>query len=290
MDVMRYFTIILLLILTLLTAATPPPPYIYYFPVIFKNPPPPPKKGVATYAYTPGCVDAPALNADWWYNWWAVPSHNCSLVDFVPMLYKASVFDANKDFLLMYSQDSRWVLGYNEPNLVGQGDTTPLAGAVTWRRLEELVEGTDIKLVSPAPNQFPPGYADPYGYTWLLAMVREYERLYGTRPRFDAIAWHYYGSVSQTKAYLVARHNDFAQMYPGVPIWLTEFNPCLTNSQSYSSFMADMLPWLEAQPWIGRYAWFINRPTPDFPETYSPCTLLDVSGNPTVAGELYRGY
>lgn len=287
---MRLLAILITAVL-LTASAGPEPPYIYYFPLVFKSTPESASKGIAIFYTAPACDDAARLRAGWWYNWQSSPLGQCA-AGFVPMLYDARMLDdpwhvAN---LLRYGAESGYILGYNEPNLAGQDNVTPAEGAAGWRRLEELTAGTGIKLVSPAPNQFAPGVADPYGYTWLLAMVREYEARYHARPRFDAIAWHYYGSASTAKKYLTARRNELEPLYPGAPVWLTEFNGCLIGGYEPAGYMAELLPWLAATPWVARYSWFIARPVAGIPDTASACTLLTADGRLTPAGAVYRGY
>lgn len=74
----------------------------------------------------------------------------------------------------------------------------------------------------------------------------------------DFIAAHWYGpSMTLLQTQLTAIHAAFNK-----PVWLTEFActnwvPATNPSASeVGSFMTSALAWLEATPWIEKYAWF----------------------------------
>lgn len=81
-------------------------------------------------------------------------------------------------------------------------------------------------------------------------------------PKVDYIAVHWYGgtSASSFKTRMQDIYNKFQ-----IPLWITEF-ACQTTSSSIASaskfspdavisFLDSVIPWMQAQPWIFRYAW-----------------------------------
>ncbi|MFH1634882.1 MAG: glycosyl hydrolase [Chloroflexota bacterium] len=183
-----------------------------------------------------------------------------------------------------------WLMGFNEPNVrEPYGSLIPPAeAAVAWRAIEQKADG--IKLLSPAPSQLDPG--------WLWRMVSEYEQRYGHKPRFDAIGVHCYCYLrnppdpQEIKDHLLrVRREALAHGYD-VPLWLTEFaGACnLPNPQSGNEqVVRELLPWLEATPWIGRYSWFMSyiSGTDPWAPGMGSCSLTDSSGDLTGLGELY---
>ena len=129
-----------------------------------------------------------------------------------------------------------------------------LACARAWWLIEEAA--VSIKLVSPALSQ--------EGLDWLWRMVAAYTDLYGKQPRFDAIAVHYYAGcppdIEGGKRYLLrARREALAHGY-NVTLWLTEFAGCCAwphPSNGNVKMMRELIPWMEKQPWIDRYSWFM---------------------------------
>jgi hypothetical protein len=81
-------------------------------------------------------------------------------------------------------------------------------------------------------------------------------------PKVDYIAVHWYGgtSASSFKSTMQDIYNKFQ-----IPIWITEFacqtssssaaNPVKFTQEAVNSFLDNVIPWMQAQPWIFRYAW-----------------------------------
>jgi len=259
-------------------SAEEPIDYITYLPVIQR----PALRGVCGFAHFD------KIGADWASSWtWKTRGNP----KFVPMI--RDIRPQNMDHLAEAVENAKasgWLMGFNEPDLPFPAGwlTTPVEGARAWRIIEGATQG--INLVSPAPSQ--------NNFDWLWQMVAEYEQLYGRKPRFDAIAAHYYGTDPQgAKDFLSrVRHEALAHGYD-IPIWLTEFAGYCTLPHPQNGnerMMRELIPWMKVQPWIGRYAWFMARICPiesGLPSDYSSCSLTDCeTGELTELGELYGGY
>lgn len=278
---------------------TPTDTFTLYLPMTYKRWPSNPKKGVGVIA-PPGCTDAELLQAGWYFNWQAAPPPGCSGVDdrFVPRIADANGL-ASLSIAIANAQSSGWLIGFNEPNLPWQSNISPADGAVLWRQIESAALPAGIKLVSPAPNQSPPGQDDPYGHQWLWAMVDEYETRYSEKPHFDAIGWNLYGctnnpaclDVSEMKVFLEDRRQEALTRGYNGPIWLLEVGGCLTANSSASdqAVMTEMGQWFNQTAWIARYAWFSNRTANSFQGNHN-CALIDNgSNNLTTLGQIYKG-
>ncbi|WNJ19291.1 glycosyl hydrolase [Pontibacter sp. G13] len=242
------------------------------------------KRGVAFGFQFEQDIDALAPGISWSYNW--RPSQNSALgpamdryeIDFCPMAWNG----INTQLLSEYisrNPDCEYLLAFNEPNLVDQANITPEVAAERWPDVKAAAEEHGLKIISPAMNYGTlEGYEDPI--VWL-------DEFFELVPLSDVegIAVHcYMTSPGSLKAFL-----DRFDKY-GKPIWLTEFcawdGPVTPESQE--RFMADVLNYLESDPRIFRYSWFIprgNGSADNFPYMF----LLENSANVslTALGKIY---
>ncbi len=274
--------------------------YTVYLPIVIGPPAPSPKKGFVEFG-APACNDLTALRAAWYQNGGISPDAACGSQyhqNFVPRIYNRYAMPYLAQ-AVANAQASGWLMGFGEPNLTEQNSyLTPTEGAQLWKQIEDAVAGTGIKLVSPAPNQWNPGqYGQQYGHQWTWSMVAEFERLYGRKPRFDALGWHYYAtSLADLQAFLTARRNEALARGYDVPFWLLEYGgSCVGGSTpQLQAFMNAATPWLNQTAWIGRYSWFAARLTPwsdSAGNDYTPCSLINYqTGNITALGQTYWWY
>jgi hypothetical protein len=230
-----------------------------------------PKKGLAAPPGPANCDDLETLRVSWYYNWTVRADAGCEgNPAFVPRIWGANNV-SELPSAIENAKASGWLIGFNEPNLPGIGFISPEDGAKYWKQIEDAALPQDIKLVSPAPNPYPPGHApgDNYGYTWLMAMVQAYH----PDPQVNI-------------NYLIARYNDFKELYPGVKLWILEYNGCFVQDDP-ERVMREVTPWFEEQEWIARYAWYVSRPDNN-PHSDSPCTLINREGELQDIGELYQ--
>ena len=232
------------------------------------------------------CSAVGLLGVDWYYNWSVGP---CVAGDprYVPMIWGRDQMVLLPQAVIVARQGSGWLLGFNEPDLEVQANIAPEEAAELWRQIEAQAGG--IKLVSPVTSQHDPG--------WLWRMANAYKGKYGRKPRFDAIAAHYYTwlppSPQKTKDYLLqVRREALAHGYD-TPIWLTEFGAMCWKPEpagGNQALMRELMPWMRSQSWIGRYAWFASRlPQPPWVLNAAHCSLTDTQTfQLTELGELYK--
>lgn len=246
------------------------------------------KKGVGKTEGTGGVNYALDMNASWYYNWTADGTTTTS-VEFVPMVHTwtgASVF--NKIDSL--GDDVSHLLGFNEPDNVNEaGIRSVLKNPVTAVGEYEKLLKTGLRLGSPVTTQ---NY--DLNDQWLEPFLDE---AYDLQVKVDYIAVHWYDwdgdpknsrdanpdhIFNRFKADIQAIHNKY-----GLPIWVTEFN---ANPWRYTyvqkGFMEKALPWLEAQDYIERFAWFECF---EVDGVKARCNLKE-DGNLTTLGQYYSAH
>ncbi len=172
--------------------------------------------------------------------------------------------------------DITHLLSFNEPDNIDQANI-PFGEAVV---LHKNLAATGYRLGSPAPTE---GQAT----VWLTNFMDSAARA-NVKVDFMAVHWYDWGSYSSTlnaspdpngvftrfKTYI----NNIYAIY-NKPIWITEFNANRnTTSATHEAFITLALPWLEAQNFVERYAYF-------FPPALPP---VDAGGNLTPIGNAYK--
>lgn len=219
-----------------------------------------PKRGVSENQFSLGS-QMEALNPGvcWYYNWGPAPSKgyqdqviNYEGMEFVPMCWNGN-YDADKIRQYVASHpETKYLLGFNEPNFVKQANMTPAEAASFWPGVQALAKELNLQLVAPALNYSPDQpYQDPCKW------MDEFVALVGL-DAFDFTAVHSYGGIASLKSIAI----DFHEKY-GKPVWVTEFcywpgeqsGVSVTPAAQIAS-MTESLEWLETTEWIFRYAWF----------------------------------
>ena len=250
--------------------------------------PPLVRKGVALISVSP-VSDIDTLNATWCYNW--SPSPYCGNHEAVPMIWGRNVEDA-------IGGDSQFVLGFNEPDGtgIGQSNISASEGADLWHRLEERFP-YPYQLVSPAVT--------PYGRKWLEDWHSIYLSRYGQPPRIHALAFHYYGFFAFDFNRVLGEMKTLAQQWR-VNIWITEFaiisneingQDCWGHgsAEGLANFQAVMTS-INNETLIERYAYYAPRinvydPQQGIQPPQCNAPLLGFNtGQRNAWGNIYAGY
>ena len=143
-------------------------------------------KGIAYRQLEPEgmeCTDMEKLNVSWYYNWTPVPNcpYNADL-EFIPMIWseKYLVNDNYEKFLVpLKGSEYSALLGYNEPNWLGQAEMSVETALEYWPMLEE----TGLRLGSPATT-------GRSGLDWSIEFMKgAKERGYHIEQMVCAISW-----------------------------------------------------------------------------------------------------
>ncbi len=231
------------------------------------------KRGVATNFLITNMPDLLGPGVSWCYDWggdyradrWANLKKNGMV--YAPMGWNnnpgLSSLKSNK------SEGTEYVLGYNEPNLRDQANMSPTTAAGRWTGFVSNAKAAGIKIVSPAMC-----YGNTTGYSDPVVWFDEFLRKTGVSlDDMDAIAGHtYMPNTPGVKAFA----RKFAKY--GKPFWLTEFchanNTISTDRAQHMSFMSEIITWLEADPAIGKYSWFMDS---GYGKQGGNCELIDRS-------------
>lgn len=217
-----------------------------------------PKRGVSFNFVNAADAELLGPAISWFYNWANTPAlptvteqlYNLG-VEFFPMAWNGSYSKENIRNFKAEHPECEYILGYNEPNLTDQARMTPQEAAAIWPELKALADELGMKLIAPAMNYGTlEGYHDPI--KWL-------DEFFSLVPISDVhgIAIHcYMGGASSLKSY-TQRFYKYE-----LPIWMTEFcawEQNISSMDAQMTFMSNALHYLESDPHVARYAWFIPR-------------------------------
>lgn len=226
----------------------------------------------------------------WAYNWDNTASDILSTqfkkyeIDFCPMAWNANstIIPKIRTYVTAHPE-CKYLLAYNEPNLTDQARMTPAQAAAEWPALRALAKELNLKIISPAMN-----YGTLANYSDPTKWLDEFFTLVPISD-IDGISIHcYMESASALKSY-IEKFKKYDK-----PIWLTEFCPWPSNQKSTASdqmnYISEAINYLEANPDVCRYAWFIPRGNgPKDPATgYNSNNLLAYNANKlTEVGKVY---
>jgi hypothetical protein len=244
------------------------------------------KRGVGYGYHSVADMNTASKGISWWYNWAAQPdvairnTYADYNVDFTPQAWNAAEINGVSTWV---SQDDKikYLLGFNEPNFKAQANMTPTQAAAAWPQLQAIADQYDLKLVSPAVNycgdcvsENGKVYYSPFD--WLDDFFASCAGC-----RVDFIALHWYGGGNSMTGYI-----DDARKY-GKPIWITEFAnwEAGVTPAGQKSYLAGTTNFLERDPDVYRYSWFIGRGPGE--NTYPYIDLYGANGEMTDLGQLY---
>ncbi|GHV87703.1 hypothetical protein AGMMS50267_00630 [Spirochaetia bacterium] len=214
----------------------------------------------------------------WFYDWGIAPN---SAVDTAAQTYNMTYMPMvwsglNEGALRAYKTahpECEYLLAYNEPNLTDQANMTPAQAAERWPALLAIAQELNLKIVSPAMNYGTlSGYGDPV--KWLDEFF--------TKPGVSlddvsAIAIHCYMQYPSAIKSYIERFKKY-----GKPLWVTEFCAWenIANGTQQMEYMSDIVTYMELDPAVERYAWFIAKGGSGSDVTAKPYNKLLTRTNP----------
>jgi regulation of enolase protein 1 (concanavalin A-like superfamily) len=234
----------------------------------------PAMKGLAGYPF-----EMPEIQPSWTYNWGNSPPAGLPAnVEFVPMVWGYGG-NSNNSFVgylnwLKSRPGVQEILGFNEPDMSSQSNLTVAQALDGWQYMSQL----GIPVISPAAANDTDSWMQQF-------MAGAAQRGY----RIDAVAIHWYGGGNPSGfiGYVDYVHNLYNK-----PVWITEFgladwsgNGAYTPAQAYD-FMSQVIPQLDARPYVQRYCWF---PTTTTDKYVGMSALFNTDWSLTAVGQLYAG-
>jgi hypothetical protein len=214
------------------------------------------KKGVGFAFQVKGDVEALGSAISWSYNWgidqlevFDAPFAEYE-IDYFPMAWNGVNETALRNYIATHP-DCKYILAYNEPNLINQARMTPSQAAQKWPQLKAIADELGLKIISPAMNSGTlAGWEDPI--KWLDAFFKLVPI-----SDVDAIAIHCYMPSAAAMKGFIERFKKYNK-----PIWVTEFCAWEGNSVTRASqmkYMCEIINYMEADPDVVHYAWFSPR-------------------------------
>lgn len=228
------------------------------------------KRGLA-YTAVADTAPFPTASYSWMYNW-AVENGASTTnsmpkgVEYVPMLWglasasgtapKDSNFVAGTNTAI--SNGATHLLGFNEPDLpsANGADLTVAQAVQGWNANMKQFAGK-VKLGSPAVTN---GVTGADGHVWGLDWLGNFTQTVDV----DFICIHWYGgdTLANSVADLKSHVQQANQRFPGKNIWITEFQ--YTGSGAQDQFLEQVVPWLDSQSYVERYAYYLAGQGSDF--------------------------
>jgi len=248
-------------------------------------------------------LSAPAPGVSWFYSWSTAPSSQVGTsyvaagVEWVPMVWghPAELTDAALASKIRVGPNTKYLLGYNEPNFHAQSNLTPAQAAAGWPFLERAADQLGLLTVAPVVNFCGPAgscnQVDPF--VWLDQFLAACSTC-----RIDFVAFHSYACDANwflTTYMRQAVDKYYTNGKPPRKLWVTEL-ACADSPPAggwtvpqIQSYMNAIIPWFESQPAIFRYSWFGDRTgRPNDPAYVTASNaLLAGAGQLTALGTTY---
>lgn len=188
-------------------------------------------------------------NIGWCYNWNANPPSGLSSgITYIPTLW--GLDNAHLDSWVSAANTAIGngadaVVGFNEPDHKEQANLDYNTAATNYKKYITDNFSGKAKLVSPSVTNG----AAPMGLSYLSNFMGACSDC-----GIQAINIHWYDSSSNIdyfKTYIQGAYDQFK-----LPIWLTEFG---TTDGNDDAFLAEVLPWLDSQTYVEKYAYFMAK-------------------------------
>ncbi|KAG9656129.1 glycoside hydrolase family 128 protein, partial [Aureobasidium melanogenum] len=207
----------------------------------------------------------------WAYDWFYAPCsaagvQSCGFnpaLEFVPLLYNddpnlLSQWPAAAQFAI--DNGSTALFSFNEPDFCQSGSACMNVSTAVYYHQQYMQPFAGKALIgAPAVTNSGGGTdADPMGLQYLQYFLGNC-----TGCTIDFINLHWYSNKYAGASYLEYYVNSARAVAAGRPIWITEFG--LDSTYSYTdaelqAFLQEAMPWLDQQPDVARYAYFMDAP------------------------------
>ncbi|KAL4734412.1 hypothetical protein BDV11DRAFT_212805 [Aspergillus similis] len=179
----------------------------------------------------------------WGYNWGLDRNGLDTTLDFSPMLWGLASRLSPEWIAAVGEEGVEAILGFNEPDLGAQSNITASDAAAGYLVNMEPFAGK-VRISTPAVTNGPP---PNMGIGW---MDQFFENCTTCTIDFVAIHWYANNDPESFKSHV----QQFYDKY-NLPIWITEF-AASGSEEEQISFLQAVLPWLDSQTYVKRYAYF----------------------------------
>ena len=198
----------------------------------------------------------------WGYNWDSAPAGLPSQFQYVPTLFSTLSVHTTQWAANVQAATSGsgpfYLMSFNEPDQpLPQADMSPGTAVAAWQQYMAPYASDNVKLGSPSVSNgvgTNSATGQPMGLAWLTAFL---EQCSGCDISFVPVHWYGCGGGCDVQNDISAFKTDIGSAITaagGKPVWVTEFG---TNSGDPTTFMNEVLPWLDNEPGVERYAYFM---------------------------------
>lgn len=221
----------------------------------------PDKKGTASTSE----ATVKAFSAQWYYGW-SIDKLSFTDQQFVPMTWGKGTCTDEYVKNLVERNDVDHLLSFNEPDNTSQSNV-PVDTAV--QRYKVMLK-TGLRLGAPVVTQ-----DQAFGTgKWLTSFMAKAQT---QKVRIDYLPVHWYDWGNQTNnavtdsltaekvfGRFVVYIQNVRQAYPGIPIWVTEYNANInrTSELVHKYFMKLSAEWMNNTSYVERYAYFFPSSVP----------------------------
>lgn len=193
-----------------------------------------------------------AHSVSWAYDWnMAADGTVPDGVEYVPMLWGSKMFGGwGSAIQTTLASGSKYILGFNEPDISSQAAMDPSDAVQAYKEYITPYAGK-ATLISPSVTS---SNAPGQGLDWMKQFM---DACSGCN--IGGLSVHWYGNDADDLKSFVQKAIDLGNQYGIDQIWLTEFtlNSAMNGGDSGASFLQDVLPWLDSQPNVARYAYYM---------------------------------
>ena len=250
------------------------------------------KKGICVNEKDMGvAVDPAAMNVGWYYNWGTKSFKETGFkntkfydLDYVPMFWNDPSEAYSNCFDRFKENGYKYVLAYNEPDLVWESNMKADVATRRWRN-DLMPNRGNMLLGSPAVSVFPQ-WSDWWKTYWNMLPA-------SSKQTTNFIAVHNYNKYYNGKDTALDYLEKIDECYNKYrkPIWITEFAIWKFDKNDKAGcaktqeFMKIVLKGLNERSYVERYSWF----SPDLnSKDASSSSLFDYStGALTTIGKVY---
>ncbi|OJJ45398.1 hypothetical protein ASPZODRAFT_586808 [Penicilliopsis zonata CBS 506.65] len=169
-------------------------------------------------------------------------------IEYVPMLWGSKMFDGWSSAVeTALSSGSSYILGFNEPDMTSQADMSA-SDAATYYKQYITPYADRASLVTPAVTS---STDSGMGLEWMASFLEACTDCNAT-----AMAVHWYGEAASDFKSFVEQAIETASNYSISSVWITEFGLSSGTDSEAASFIEEVVPWLDSQSAVGRYAYF----------------------------------
>lgn len=243
------------------------------------------KKGLAVNDQMGRYLDPLYMNMGWYYTWGTSPFSYTTYkyAEFVPMIWGTG---NNGAIPSVKAKNYKYVLGYNEPDMVGNGGSNINVNTAinNWG----LFDGVGQYVGSPAPAYCPAWDNGSWFRTFMDGVDHD---------TIDFIPLHCYygkyGGAAGANSFLNDVVDKSYEMYHK-PIWITEFAVSgwgysnASARKSMEEFMYTVIDGLNERDYVERYSWFSFNTTDE--SNGASALWTNATGELTDLGNIYAFY